>query len=51
MKIVPFDDTNWKMDHPTGAIYFQHMLKGEPDSRENFMLILGKQVGDFSMPR
>lgn len=51
MKIVPFDDTNWKKDHPTGNIAFQHMLKGEPDSPENFMYILGRQDADFAMPR
>jgi hypothetical protein len=51
MKIVPFDDTNWKKDHPTGAIAFQHMLKGEPSARDNFMYILGRQDADFAMPR
>ena len=51
MKIVPFDDENWKKDHPTGNIAFQHMLKGDPASPENFMYILGRQDGDFAMPR
>ena len=51
MKIVPFDDSDWRKDHPTGNIAFQHMLKGEPDSRDNFMYILGRQDADFSMPR
>ncbi|MFE2040314.1 hypothetical protein ACFXAZ_05145 [Streptomyces sp. NPDC059477] len=51
MKIVPFDESNWKKDHPTGAIAFQHMLKGDPESRENFMYILGRQDADFAMPR
>jgi hypothetical protein len=51
MKIVPFDNDNWKKDHPTGNIAFQHMLKGDPESRENFMYILGRQDGDFAMPR
>ncbi len=51
MKIVPFDQKNWRMDHPTGNIAFQHMLKGDPSSRDNFMYILAKQVGDFEMPR
>jgi hypothetical protein len=51
MKIVPFDDTAWVKDHPTGAISFQHMLKGEPNSPDNFMYILGRQDTDFWMPR
>ncbi|MFK0152777.1 hypothetical protein ACIQVK_11965 [Streptomyces sp. NPDC090493] len=51
MKIVPFDDTNWKKDHPTGDIAFQHMLKGDPAARDNFMYVLGRQDGDFHMPR
>jgi hypothetical protein len=51
VKIVPFDDTAWVKDHPTGAISFQHMLKGEPDSPDNFMYILGRQDTDFFQPR
>ncbi|MGF6780347.1 hypothetical protein [Paraburkholderia sp. GAS334] len=52
MKIVPFDPSNWKKDHPTGAIAFQHMLKGDdPTSPENFMYILARQDADFRMPR
>jgi len=51
MKIVPFHDTNWVKDHPTGNVSFQHMLKGEPDSPDNFMYILGRQDADFWMPR
>ena len=51
MKIVPYDPDNWKKDHPTGNVAFQHMLKGEPESPDNFMYILGRQDGDFYMPR
>jgi hypothetical protein len=51
VKIVPFDDAAWVKDHPTGAISFQHMLKGEPNSPDNFMYILGRQDTDFWMPR
>jgi len=51
MKIVPYDPLNWKKDHPTGIIAFHHMLKGEPDAPDNFMYILGRQDGDFFMPR
>jgi len=50
MKIVPFDDNNWTMDHPTGAIAFNQLLKGTPDSPDNFMYTLGRQDGDFAMP-
>jgi len=50
MRIVPFDAGNWKKDHPTGAIAFQHLLKGDPQSPDNFMYILGRQDSDFSMP-
>jgi hypothetical protein len=51
MKIVPFDNTAWVKDHPTGTISFQHLLKGEPNSPDNFMYILGRQDADFWMPR
>ena len=51
MKIVPFDENNWKMDHPTGQIAFHHLLKGTDGTPENFMYILGRQDRDFHMPR
>jgi len=51
MKIVPFDENNWKMDHPTGQIAFHHLLKGTDGTPENFMYILGRQDRDFYMPR
>jgi hypothetical protein len=51
MKIVAFDENNWKMDHPTGDIAFQHLLKGTDGTPENFMYILGRQERDFLMPR
>jgi hypothetical protein len=51
MKIVAFEESNWKMDHPTGDIAFQHLLKGTDGTPENFMLILGRQERDFLMPR
>jgi hypothetical protein len=50
MKIVPFNE-DWRKDHPLGTIAFHHMLKGEPDSSDNFMFILGRQDEDFYMPR
>jgi hypothetical protein len=51
MKIVHYSEDNWKNDHPTGDVWFQHLLKGEPESPNNFMYILGRQDGDFHMPR
>lgn len=51
MKIVPFVDGDWINDHPLGVIRFKHLLKGEPGAPDNFMYILGRQDGDFLMPR
>jgi hypothetical protein len=51
MKIVHFDDNSWAKDHPGGTMYFQHLLKGEPNSPDNFMFVLAKQDGEWSMPR
>ncbi|SMG60729.1 hypothetical protein [Paraburkholderia susongensis] len=51
MQIVPFIDGDWKGDHPAGTIVFKHLLKGEPQSPDNFMYILGRQDGDFFYPR
>jgi hypothetical protein len=51
LKIVPFVDRDWISDHPLGVIRFKHLLKGEPGAPDNFMYILGRQDGDFLMPR
>ena len=51
MKVVPFVDRDWINDHPLGVIKFKHLLRGEPGSPDNFMYILGRQDGDFLMPR
>jgi hypothetical protein len=52
MKVVPFDDTAWHMDHPKGTVAFNYLLMGGGDDPlNNFRYILGKQVGDFYMPR
>jgi hypothetical protein len=51
MKIVPFADRDWINDHPLGSVLFKHLLKGEAESPDNFMYILGRQDGDFLMPR
>jgi hypothetical protein len=51
MKISHFSTDDWKNDHPTGEILFQHLLRGDPASNDNFMYIIGCQVADFWMPR
>jgi len=51
MKIVAHDPDKWSKDHPTGAIAFQHTLKGDPSSIDNFMYVLARQDADFEMPR
>lgn len=51
MKIKHFSETDWHKDHPTGTVVFQYCLEGDPMSPENFMLVLGRQDGDFYMPR
>jgi hypothetical protein len=51
MKVVPYDDTGWVVDHPTGDLSFKHLLGGEPGSADNFMYILARQDRDFRMPR
>jgi len=51
MKIVQVDEHSWVKDHPSGTLEFQHLLKGEPDSPDNFMYVLAKQDAEWSMPR
>ena len=52
MKVVSFDENAYSMDHPKGTMAFNYLLMGgEPDSLENFRYILGRQEGDFHMPR
>ncbi|MDT5191941.1 MAG: hypothetical protein QOI28_4192, partial [Mycobacterium sp.] len=52
MKVVPFDENAFHMDHPRGTVSFNYLLMGgEPEALENFRYILGQQEGDFSMPR
>jgi hypothetical protein len=51
MKIGRYVPDKWIKDHPTGNIAFQHLLKGDPESPDNFMYILGRQDADFYMPR
>ncbi|GAA3643158.1 hypothetical protein GCM10022224_001930 [Nonomuraea antimicrobica] len=52
MKITPYDENGFRMDHPRGTVSFNYLLMGgEPEKLENFRYILGRQEGDFSMPR
>ena len=51
MKVYHYAEDNWKKDHPLGTVAFQHLLKGDPGAVDNFMYILGRQDGDFAMPR
>lgn len=52
MKIAPYDEDAYKMDHPRGTVSFNYLLMGgEPEKPENFRYILGRQEGDFHMPR
>jgi hypothetical protein len=52
MKIAPYDENAFHMDHPRGTVSFNYILMGgEPESLENYRYILGRQEGDFSMPR
>ncbi|WP_217559903.1 hypothetical protein [Streptomyces sp. GbtcB6] len=51
VQIVHIDEENWFKDHPSGVLHFQHLLKGEPESPDNYMYVLAKQVGEWSMPR
>ncbi|MFI9381883.1 hypothetical protein [Kutzneria sp. NPDC052558] len=52
MKIEPYDENAYKMDHPRGTVAFNYLLMGgEPEKLENFRYILGRQEGDFHMPR
>ncbi len=51
MKTKHFSNSDWHKDHPSGNLVFQYCLEGDPASRDNFMLVLGRQDGDFHMPR
>jgi hypothetical protein len=52
MKVAPFDESAFHMDHPRGTVSFNYLLMGgEPESLENYRYILGRQEADFHMPR
>jgi hypothetical protein len=52
MRVAPYDENAFHMDHPRGTVAFNYLLMGgEPESLENYRYILGRQEGDFRMPR
>jgi hypothetical protein len=52
MKIAPYDETAFSMDHPQGTVSFNYLLMGDRSKPlENYRYILGRQEGDFHMPR
>src|SRR6266852_2841881 len=52
MKVAPYDENAFHMDHPRGTVAFNYLLMGgEPEKLENYRYILGRQEGDFRMPR
>jgi hypothetical protein len=52
MKIAPFDENAFHMDHPKGTVSFNYLLMGDRSSPlENYRYILGRQEADFLMPR
>ncbi|MFF3573930.1 hypothetical protein [Nocardia jiangxiensis] len=52
MKVVPYDESAYHMDHPMGTVAFNYLLSGDDsETTENFRYVLGRQEGDFHMPR
>jgi hypothetical protein len=52
MKIEPFDENAFRMDHPRGTVSFNYLLMGDRSKPlENYRYILGRQEADFLMPR
>ncbi|MEW1864391.1 hypothetical protein AB0399_29165 [Streptomyces sp. NPDC088194] len=52
MKIAPYDENAYKMDHPRGTVSFNYLLMGDRGKPlENYRYILGRQEADFRMPR
>ncbi|MFK0159625.1 hypothetical protein ACIQVK_47135 [Streptomyces sp. NPDC090493] len=52
MKIAPYDENAFKMDHPKGTVSFNYLLMGDREKpMENYRYILGRQEADFLMPR
>jgi len=36
-------------DHPTGVLGFRYLLEGEPNSPENFVMLIAENLGHFKM--
>ena len=52
MKIAPYDESAFSMDHPQGTVSFNYLLMGDRSKPlENYRYILGRQEADFHMPR
>ncbi|MDX6348968.1 MAG: hypothetical protein QOF84_3758 [Streptomyces sp.] len=52
MKIAPYDENAFRMDHPRGTVSFNYLLMGDRSKPlENYRYILGRQEADFLMPR
>jgi len=52
MKINPYDENAFSMDHPRGTVLFNYLLMGDRGKPfENYRYILGRQEADFRMPR
>ncbi|MFL4907867.1 hypothetical protein ACJ6WF_32830 [Streptomyces sp. MMS24-I2-30] len=52
MKIAPYDENAFKMDHPRGTVSFNYLLMGDRTKPfENYRYILGRNEADFTMPR
>ncbi|MFE2040925.1 hypothetical protein ACFXAZ_08330 [Streptomyces sp. NPDC059477] len=52
MKIAPYDENAFKMDHPRGTVSFNYLLMGDRSKPfENYRYILGRNEADFQMPR
>ncbi|MET8829715.1 hypothetical protein ABZX40_28440 [Streptomyces sp. NPDC004610] len=52
MKIAPYDENAFRMDHPRGTVSFNYLLMGDRSKPfENYRYILGRNEADFRMPR
>jgi hypothetical protein len=52
MKIAPYEEAAFSMDHPQGTVSFNYLLMGDRSKPlENYRYILGRNEADFHMPR
>jgi hypothetical protein len=52
MKVVPYDEDAYRLDHPMGTVSFNYMsVHDDSDTLEGFRLVLGRLEGDFHMLR